>query len=58
MDKTYANFFVNNEHFTIEDYNNTEYGVYHEDMFIGTCKSPDMTSAMPVIIKYYAACHR
>ena len=35
-----------------------EYGVYHEDMFIGTCSEPTEKAGTAVAVKYYAQCHR
>ena len=57
MDKIYDEFFINNDKFTIEDYSDNLYGVYHEDMFVGTCAAPDKQSAIPVALEYYKKCH-
>lgn len=57
-DTIFATFFVNGERFTVEDYSEHEYGVYHEDMFIGTCTEPTEKAGTAVAVKYYAQCHR
>lgn len=57
MDKIYNTFFINNDKFTIEDYDDVSFGVYHEDMFVGTCAAPDKQSAIPVALEYYKRCH-
>lgn len=57
MDTIFATFYVNGERFTIEDYSNNEYGVYHENMFVGTCDEPTEKAGIVVAVKYYAQCH-
>lgn len=57
-DMIFAKFFVNGDLFTVEDYSENEYGVYHEDMFIGTCDEPTEKAGIAVAVKYYAQCHR
>lgn len=57
-DIIYAKFFIHGDKFTVEDYSENEYGVYHEEMFIGTCSEPTETSALPVALTYYKQCHR
>lgn len=57
IDTIYAKFFVNGEHFTVEDYSENEYGVYHEDMFIGTCTEPTEKAGTEVAVEYYKQCH-
>lgn len=39
-DPIYFEFFMANEHFTVEDYDNT-YAVYHEDMFVNKLADKD-----------------
>lgn len=58
MDRIYAKFFVNGDLFTVEDYSNNEFGVYHEDMFVGTCVEPTEKSGTAVAVNYYRQCHR
>lgn len=58
MDTIFATFYVNGEKFTVEDYSEHEYGVYHEDMFVGTCDEPTEKAGITVAVKYYAQCHR
>ena len=58
MDTIYDTFFLNGDKFTIEDYDTTSFGVYHEDMFVGTCTEPTAKAGIPVAVKYYAQCHR
>lgn len=53
MDKIYDTFFLNNERFTVEDYDTNLFGIYHEDMFVGTCKEPTTKCAMNVALDYY-----
>lgn len=57
-DVIYDTFFVNGEKFTIEDYDTNLFGVYHEDMFIGTCSQPNTKMAMQIVVTYYAKCHQ
>lgn len=57
MDTIFATFYVNGERFTIEDYSDNEYGVYHEDMFVGTCDESTEKIDIVVAVKYYAQCH-
>lgn len=52
MDIIYTSFFIMGNKFTVEDYDDTQYGVYHEEMFVGTCKQPTESSAFPVAVKY------
>lgn len=57
QDMIYDTFFINNDKFTIEDYDTNSFGIYHEDMFVGTCSHPSRDCAIPVAVKYYAKCH-
>lgn len=56
-DIIYAEFFINECKFTVEDYDTDRYGIYNEDMFVGTCSSPTQDSAIPVAVEYYKKCH-
>lgn len=57
MDIIYAEFFIHECKFTVEDYDTDEFGVYHKDMFVGTCDEPMESSAIPVAVEYYKRCH-
>lgn len=58
QDIIYDEFFIHGDKFTVEDYSENEYGVYHEEMFVGTCKEPTAEAAMDVALTYYKACRR
>lgn len=57
MDIIYAEFFIHEYKFTVEDYDTDRFGVYHKDMFVGTCDEPTESSAIPVAVEYYKRCH-
>ena len=57
MDIIYAEFFIHECKFTVEDYDTDKFGVYHEDMFVETCDEPTESSAIPVAVEYYKRYH-
>ena len=57
MDKIYDSFFISGEKFTIEDYNENSYALYHEEMFVAELKSTDRKDAMPLAVKYMTRHH-
>lgn len=55
-DIIYADFFMMNEHFTIEDYSGNSYALYHEGMFVKELASTDRSEAYDAARDYMFAC--
>lgn len=55
-DIIYDDFFMMNEHFTIEDYSDHSYALYHEDMFVKELASTDLSEAYDAAKNYMFAC--
>lgn len=51
-DIIYFDFFINNEHFTCEDYSEDEVAVYCEDSFVATIDRPDRDLAYAAAVNY------
>jgi hypothetical protein len=45
-----------NEHFTIEDYSDNSYALYHEGMFVKELASTDLSEAYAAAKNYMFAC--
>lgn len=55
MDRVYDTFYINGEKFTVEDYDDDKFAVYHEEMFIGTCKTVNRTETTKIALNYRLA---
>lgn len=55
-DTIYNDFFMMNEHFTVEDYSKNSYALYHEDMFVTELDSTDPSDAYAAARDYMFAC--
>lgn len=51
-EKIYTKFYIYGNKFTVKDYNENQFGVFHNDTFIGICEQPKQVSAVPVAAKY------
>ena len=54
-EKRYAEFFVNGEHFTVEDDGENGFALYCEDSFVTELETPDETAAYEAALSYEAA---
>lgn len=55
MDRVYDTFYINGEKFTVEDYDDDKFAVYHEEMFVGTCKTVNRTETTKIALNYRLA---
>ena len=55
MNKVYDTFYINGEKFTVEDYDDNKFAVYHEEMFVGTCKTVNRTETTKIALNYRLA---
>lgn len=55
-DIIYFDFFMCNEHFTVEDYGDNGYALYHEGMFVKELASTDLSEAYAAAKNYMFAC--
>jgi len=55
-DIIYDDFFMMGERFTIEDYSNNSYALYHEGMFVKELASTDLSEAYAATENYMFAC--
>lgn len=55
MDRVYDTFYINGEKFTVEDYDDDKFAVYHEEMFIGTCETVNRTETTKIALNYRLA---
>lgn len=53
--KRYAEFFVNGEHFTVEDYGENGFALYCEDSFVTELETPDERIAYEAALGYESA---
>lgn len=51
-ERIYAEFFVNGEKFTVEDYGETGYALYCEDSFVKELSSSDEAEAYEEALEY------
>lgn len=52
----YDDFFMMGERFTIEDYSDNSYALYHEGMFVKELASTDLSEAYAAAKNYMFAC--
>ena len=55
MNRVYDTFYINGEKFTVEDYDDEKFAVYHEEMFVGTCKTVNRTETTKIALNYRLA---
>lgn len=55
MDRVYDTFCINGEKFTVEDYDDDKFAVYHEEMFVGTCKTVNRAETTKIALNYRLA---
>ena len=55
MDRVYDTFYINGEKFTVEDYDDDKFAVYHEEMFIGTSKTVNRKETTKIALNYRLA---